>query len=299
MGQVLRINDDLLMDLTQIERILVNIRGKSNGIIYNNHTLAIDYPCWLVNSMITEYSAIVCLLCNVSDIRTIDFGAIQDILRSIVEKYADSLNFSCYGNKYSNYLWFLNKTSDKRYARTAKKAGQEYIIDEYNNKKNIDEYINEVTQKAESLRDKLKEFDEFSTYTRFDRNTRYLLLTTLGSEKAQKELIPPITLTFNKTLKLYDSRLSQIIHNNPTTKKMSNPDKACEIIRTLIYALYGSQYAFLHYYESNESLFRDNSFISIKNDINICIERLLDLANKVGEVHSDNTGVMLQWKWLW
>lgn len=262
-----------------------------------------DYPCFIMRRIISEHTNFLRLLNN-TDIFSEDVGALQCICRSLVENYADILNFSSYPDKYYNCLLYLNVSSDIRLLNSAKQNNQLDVLKRFINPneqtinqelliKLVDGCIN--TLKAEKIKRHSSIKNDFSDYKWSDkdikfglRTKRYELLEEFNKRHQNDEdIIMQQVLLLNNSINFLDSRLSQILHNNPETIYIDNPTKICELIRLLIYASYGALNAFSEYYNLNSAIFNGNEYwINLREDTISCLGALHNLAFQVGPIEA-------------
>lgn len=150
-----------------------------NSLIINKSgqqiLLANDYGFWTFNKMLNDIDSIFTLLLEIDNIQFKYLDPILTLERGVLEKYADSINFSQYRN-YEIYLDYLNM-----------KSNGDFIDDEFIKHINLHfdvDYIN--------------------------RKTRYYLL-----QRSTRQLKLPDTVEkFNDRLFDLDRELSPKVHNN-------------------------------------------------------------------------------------
>lgn len=305
---ILRVNTTLLQNLFCINKGLRKIEEDARHIYRiddddKEWSLFQDYPCFIMRRIISEHTNVLRLLNNI-DIFSEDVGTLQCICRSLVENYADILNFSSYHRKYYNCLLYLNMSSDIRLLNSAKRNNQIDILRRFMNLneqevnqelliKLVDGCIN--TLKAEKIKCHGSIKNDFSDYKWSDkdikfglRTKRYELLKEFNERYQNNgDVVMQQVILLNNSINFLDSRLSQILHNNPETIYIDNPTKICELIRLLIYASYGALNAFYEYYNSNITAFNENEYwINLREDTISCLGALHNLAFQVGPIET-------------
>lgn len=300
---ILRVNTALLQNLFCINKGLHKIEEDARYIYRiedddKEWSLIQDHPCFIMRRIISEHTHILRLL-NDIDIFSEDIGTLQCICRSLVENYADILNYSSYPDKYYNCLLYLNMSSDIRLLNSAKQNNQLDVLKRFINPneqninqklliKLVDGYIN--TLKAEKIKCHNSIKNDFSDYKWSDkdikfglRTKRYELLEEFNKRHQNDEnIIMQQVILLNNNIIFLDSRLSQILHNNPETIYIDNPTKICELIKLLIYASYGALNAFFEYYST---IFDENEYwINLRKDTISCLGALHNLAFQVGPI---------------
>ena len=302
---ILRVNTTLLQNLFCINEGLHKMEKDALHIYCidddgKEWSLFQDYPCFIMRRIISEHTNVLRLLNN-TDIFSEDVEALQCICRSLVENYADILNFSSYHRKYYNCLLYLNMSSDIRLLNSARRNNQIDILRRFMNSneqevnqelllKLVDAHINALEAKKTTYYNFIR--NDFSDYKWSDRDIkfglrtkRYELLKEFNKRHQNNgDVVMQQVILLNNSINFLDSRLSQILHNNPETIYIDNPTKICELIRLLIYASYGALNAFFEYYNN---IFSGNEYwINLRENASSCLRDLYHLAFQVGPIEA-------------
>jgi hypothetical protein len=198
-----------------------------------------DWAFWLYSGIAEELSAISLLLNSYCNASTMTFRPILTLMRPIIEKYADIMNFLTYSWDYERYLF----------------------------------YLSELSNVSGSQKKKIQEDNEPSLKTLFktdiiNRKTRYYLLGTVNKRYDDSTYW---IADFNKNLAFYDGKLSSVLHNNLQKYPKSTLETITEVINNITIIVHEATLAIKEYEGLEDTQFFSDVLsicVNIKNRIN-------------------------------
>lgn len=239
----MRLNNVLNQNISEAKACLFGLKSETFRLPFNGKVWAQDYFCWLENSIIADYETITFLFQNMTDINVCDLRPLYCILRSSLEKYADTMNFVSWGREYEMYLQYLNLQAAAR---------EEW-------RKQDSQNAQRISEEAEKQKNTFQERFHLKKCNRYTRY--YMLRESNGLLQEHERKVGD----FNKRLACLDSKCSRIHHNNLDMEWKSNKDKAEEILRTIHLIMYDSLNLFLQYYGDNYNPYRTNAICKCRS----------------------------------
>lgn len=220
-----------------------------------------DYIPYLASEISIDFFVIFHSINGYRNIEQYDYRTQRDILRSMIEKYANILNLHVYGKKYYSYMELFNGSSRSSKDMHALFSGN----------------YNALSKESKNL---LSEIQENFNIKRVNRKTRYYLLSGFNRKYSNRW---PQIVKFNRTLADMDFQCCSACHNNRMAQIKPNWYRVQEVLRAIINIMFISQYIFSDYCKTRfiPNDFEQWKLLNLADSIEKELEQQFNYLNQV------------------